>query len=104
MAEPILLDQTVDFDEDHEGGKQNKLIIKRQQDIPDEFVSQLKRDKIDTLHTPTGDFYRVATIPVALVEQWQREGFDIHKEDARSILARLRKADMDAFITTRKSI
>lgn len=96
-----LLDKLVSFDEDHAN---QSLVVKHEQEIPDDHISALKRDKIDTLHTPTGDFYRVATIPVSIVEQWLREGYDIHKEDIRSTLARLRKLDMDAFITTRKAI
>lgn len=100
-----LHDKLVSFDEDHSDSSAGpSLIIKHEQHIPDEFISSLKRDKIDTLHTPAGDFYRVASVPTALVEQWKREGFDIYEATAQEIIARLRKQDMDAFITTNKRI
>lgn len=99
-----LFDQLVSFDEDHHSGKQDTLIIKREQEIPDEYVSGLKREKIDTLHTPTGDLYRVASIPVVIVDKWAREGFYLQEHTAQEILARLRKDQMDAFITTTKRI
>lgn len=100
-----LHDKLVSFDEDHsDSAEGTKLVVTHSQHIPDEHISALKRDKIDSLHTPAGDFYRVASIPVALVEQWMREGFDIHKEPITATLARLRKQDLDVFITTNKRI
>jgi hypothetical protein len=104
ILEPFIHDKLVSFDEDHHNGKQDTLVIKHEQYVPDDHIAALKRDKIDTLHTPTGDFYRVASIPVSLVELWKTQGFDIHTEPAQAILARLRKHDLDAFITTRKRI
>jgi hypothetical protein len=100
----IIFDTTVAFDEDHTDSTKPKLVIRHDQYIPDEFVSQLKRDKIDTLHEPTGDFYKVATIPVGWVNKWKRKGFDINTASAREILSRLRKEQVDAFITTNKRI
>lgn len=99
--QPQVIDKLVSFDEYH---PDNELVIKHTQEIPDEHIATLKRDKIDTLHTPTGDFYRVASIPTSVVDQWLTEGFDIHKEPLRDILNRLRKHDLDAFITTNKRI
>lgn len=104
MSQIEFLDTKITFDEDHSGGKQNTLIIGHHQEIPDSFVADLKRDKIDTLHTPEGEFMRVATIPVVIVEKWQREGFDIHKAPIKEILQRLQKEEFDAFITTRKRV
>jgi hypothetical protein len=101
MAEVKLIDKTVSFDEDT---TDNKLIIHHSHDLPDDYISALKRDKIDTLHTHAGDFFRIATIPTGIVEAWQREGFDIHKESASAIINKIKKHDMDAFITTTKSI
>lgn len=105
MNQPKVIDTLVSFDEDHSNSADGpKLIIKHEQNIPDEFVSQLKRDKIDTLHTKMGDFYRVATIPLAIVEKWDRAGFHIEEHSAHEIMAQLRKEDLDAFITTNKRI
>lgn len=98
---PYIYDANVAFDEDT---SDNGLIIRNQQHIPDEHIAQLKRDKIDTMHTPTGDFYRVASIPVSVHEQWLREGYDCTREPIRSTLKRLRAQHLDAFITTNKRI
>lgn len=105
MQQPHVIENLVSFDEDHtDSAAGPQLIIKNEQVLPDEYISTLKREKIDTLHTPSGEFVRVATIPTSVVEAWQREGFDINNEPIRDILARLRKLDMDAFITTNKRI
>lgn len=104
MSTIEFFDKTLTFDEDHHSGKQDTLIIGHHQNIPDEFVSALKREKIDTLHTPEGEFMKVCSIPVVIVEKWQREGFDLYKENIKAILQRLQKEDFDAFITTRKRV
>jgi hypothetical protein len=97
----------VSFDEDHSDSAEGvKLVIKREQDIPDDYISDLKRDKIDTLHTPTGDFFRVASIPVEVIQKWAREGFifEEHLHNLPAIMNRLRAESLDAFITTNKRI
>lgn len=97
-----FLDTLVSFDQD---ASTNALIIKREQEIPDAFVSALKREKIDTLHTPTGDFYRVASIPVSVVEDLKRKyNFDVMTAPVRDTLAMLKRLDLDAFVTTNKRI
>jgi hypothetical protein len=79
-----------------------KLVIKSEQYIPDEFISALRREREDSLHTPAGEFHRVASIPTAWVDKWYREGFDITKEPIQETLKRLRKEQIDAFITSNK--
>jgi hypothetical protein len=98
-TEPKVIDKLVSFDEDTDGS----LIIKHEQYIPDDFISQLKRDKIDADHAPTGEMFKACSIPVVLVEQWKREGFDIMVEPIRDVIARLKKAQLDAFISSNKS-
>jgi hypothetical protein len=107
--QPEVIDELIGFDEDYTDSVEGtRLVIKRTQDIPDEHVATLKREKIDTLHSPTGDFYRVASIPTSIVQKWAREGFvleDVLKQGPnglRDILKRLNKESLDAFITTRK--
>jgi hypothetical protein len=103
--QPKVIDTLVSFEEDYtDPVKGTQLVIKREQDIPDAHISQLKADKIDTLHDRMGDFYRVASIPVSIVEKWAREGFLIEEHNIHQILNRLRAEHLDAFITTRKAI
>lgn len=111
MSEPQVIDSLVSFAEDHSDSAAGpQLVIKHEQDIPDDYISKLKRDKIDTLHTPTGDFMRVASIPIDVLQKWDREGFHFEAELASGtsglmrVLNRLRAESLDAFITTNKRI
>jgi hypothetical protein len=94
-----LHDQMISFDEDHHGGKQDTLVIGRSQYIPDDYIADLLRAKIDATHDRIGELMRVATVPVVFVEKWKREGFDIYKESAAAIVSRLKREGLDAFCT-----
>src|SRR5262245_6840312 len=85
-------------------GPGDELAIKREQHIPDAFLKELRDEKLASTAVRAGEFMRVASIPVALVEQWLREGYDIQKEPVQKTLARLRAAHLDAFITTNKRV
>jgi hypothetical protein len=93
-----LIDKLVSFDTAPGG----ELIIKHEQDIPDEFISDIRKERMDSLHTPAGEFHRVARIPTAVVDKWYAEGFDIHREPVTEILKRLRKEQLDGFIASNK--
>ena len=56
------------------------LTIKKTQYIPPSFLDKLKREREDSLNQTEGEFMRVASVPVAVHEQWLREGFDMMKE------------------------
>lgn len=101
MTAPLIHDKLVDFVETPNDG----LSIIHKQQIPDSFVSTLKSEKMDSVRTPSGDFYRVASIPVSVVEDLLRTyNFDVMKEPAHATLKMLRKLHLDAFITTDKRI
>lgn len=87
----------ISFDEDDK-----KLIIKREQYIPDEMLSALRREREDSLSTPAGEFHRVASIPTAVVDKWLSQGFDIYKAPVEDILLRLRLEELEGFITSKK--
>jgi len=74
------------------------------QHIPTEFMDGLRRERDNSLNQKEGEFMRVASVPVAVYEQWLREGFDMMKEDPKAILTRLKQHDLDAFITTKKRV
>lgn len=64
------------------------------------FAQLTKGDEIERIH--------LARIPVAVVNKWRREGFDIFQaihdpSGAAIILAKLRAEDLTAFQTTTKS-
>lgn len=109
MSEPQVLDSLVSFAEDHSDSAAGpQLVIKHTQDIPDDYISKLKRDKIDSDHDSTGDLLRVATIPIEVLQKWDREGFHIEEHlsipGLHKIINRLKAESLDAFITTNKRI
>jgi hypothetical protein len=74
------------------------------QEIPMDFLDSLQSERLASAAVRAGELHRVCSIPTAVVEIWQRQGFDIQKMRAREILAKLRKDGLDAFITTQKHI
>lgn len=101
-ADVVFHDKLVDFEEDHAN---QKLLIKHEQYIPDDWVADLKRDKIDPDHNKFNfdGFTKLATIPTSLYEKWLREGFDVQKAPIKDVLKRLQTMDYDALICTRKT-
>jgi hypothetical protein len=93
-----LIEKLVDFDTAPGGD----LIIKQSQWVPDEFLSDLRRERDDSLSTPAGEMHRVCSIPTGVVDKWMQQGFDVHREPISEILKRLRKEQLDGFITTNK--
>lgn len=96
-----LIDPTVQF---LDGDSDHQLVIKHTQDIPDSFLERLRAARLETAHRPMGDFHRFASIPVAVVEKWKREGFDIMHESPKAIIRKLQAEDLSAFITTTKEL
>lgn len=82
------------------------LTIQRSQELPTSFLDSLKEKKAATSRAPCGDFHHFASIPVAVIEKWQREGFDIltHKYSAREIMQKLSAENLGDFITTTKAL
>lgn len=96
---PNLINPSVDFENDvgHQG-----LIVKHSQEIPTEWLDTLKAEKMSSTARPSGEFHRVASIPVVVYEKWLREGYDPSKEPIAKTLAKLSAESLDHFITTSK--
>ncbi|GAB5503420.1 hypothetical protein [Pyruvatibacter sp.] len=73
------------------------------QHIPDAHLAALRSERMASKDNRK-DYQRVASVPTEVVHKWKREGFDIFKEDAKAIIARLQKEDLTAFITTNKQV
>jgi len=82
---------------------QNYNII-HEQNISQAFLDSTRIAREESLNHKEGDYMRVASVPVAVHEQWLREGFDMMKEPAKAILLRLKTQDLHAFITTKKQV
>jgi len=80
------------------------LAIKREQEIPGWYLQQLSDSYIESKNAPAGDFHRIASIPVAIVEHMQREGIDPYKASIAEIVKWLKNHDCGKLLTSSKSI
>lgn len=102
MTTTELINPDVSFEEDSD----EKLVIKKEQSIPQSFLDRLKTARDDSANNKMGDYHRVASIPTVVVEKWMREGFNIWDKNvtAKEIVARLKLEHLDGFLTTTKRI
>tara|TARA_Y100000996_G_C22100312_1_gene469553 strand:- start:182 stop:493 length:312 start_codon:yes stop_codon:yes gene_type:complete len=96
-----LVGTKADFGEHADG-----LFIKKSQDISTNFLDRLKEQRNASLDQREGEFMKVASIPVVIVEKWQKEGFDIldPNTNPKEVIRRLKEENLDAFITTDKVV
>jgi hypothetical protein len=106
MNKDILSDvqwQITDADANKHG--LTDVTVRKDQHITDEFLDNLKEDRAAS-KAPAGEYHKVASIPVAVIEKWMREGFNIFDKNIRveEVVKRLRAEDLQAFIATDKRI
>ena len=80
---------------------------KHTQSIPQWHLDDLAEQRKASSGQREGEFMRVASIPTAVVEKWMREGFNILTDrniTGADIVKRLKAENLDAFLTTDKSI
>lgn len=83
----------------------DNLIIKREQEIPQWFLDDLRDEKLNSTSKREGEFMHVACIPeIVQLELLRRYNFDILVEPVRETLKMLDKLKLDLFITTRKRV
>jgi hypothetical protein len=101
MSDQIIHDvqNKVLRDNDHEN-----FNIETSQYISPQFLDQLKQQRDNSLGQSEGEYMSVARVPVAVHEQWLREGFDMMQEPAHTIVARLKQQNLDGFLTTKKKV
>jgi hypothetical protein len=106
---PQVLDTMVSFEEDHTDPTQTHLVIKREQVIPQWHLDALAEIR-EAPHDSFGNrMVPVASIPVAIIEKWDREGYpweDIFRgpNGPQKIIQKLKNDSLDKFLTTRKAI
>jgi hypothetical protein len=94
-----LIDSGVAFDENSDG-----LVIQTYQEIPQQFIDSLKNERFENSQSRVkGEYHRVASIPVVVIDKWSREGFDFYTADVKEILAKLKLEGLDYFITSDKA-
>lgn len=93
--------KTVNYDfQDNVDG----LLIKGHQEIDQGLLDGLKDKRLASHNQREGEFMHVAAIPVVVVEQWLREGFDVFTADGREIVKRLKQQGLEHFLATDKQI
>lgn len=85
-----------------QGNSEDELVIKRSQEITQDYLDSLKDARNASIHQPMGEMHRVASLPNMLVEMWKSQGFDIMSDEVgiKEIIAKLRADGLDYFITT----
>lgn len=78
--------------------------VRTVQEIPQEFLDKCAQERFASSHGPMGDYHKFASIPVAVVDQWMKDGFDVYREPLKAIVARLKKENLDAFLTSNRSL
>ena len=79
---------------------------KHSQVISDDFLTGLKEQRNASKEKREGEYMRVASIPTVVVEEGMREGVNIMsgEHSAAEIVKRLKQENLDAFLTTEKSV
>ena len=80
------------------------VVRKHTQEISQAFLDDLKDSRNASKVQREGEYMRAASIPVAVHEQWLREGFDLYQATGPEIIKRLRDQNLDYFIATEKRI
>lgn len=96
-----MFDLQVDFDQDR---STNDLIISQSQNIPDNFLSDLKSNKMASASQRSGDMMLALSVPVSVIEElWTKYGFDAMNSPIAEIRKMLQRLHLDAFIATNKT-
>lgn len=101
-AQLDFADVDLAFQWDHELGR--PVAAKAEQEIYDHVLDDLKDLRTRSTHRKEGEFMKVASIPVVVVDKWMREGFDVFKASAKEIVAKLSAEDLGHFMATSKRI
>jgi hypothetical protein len=94
-----LIEKKVAFKQNADG-----LLIKHSQEIPDWYLDELAAQRDASAYGRMGDMVRVCVVPEALADEWRKEGFDVFKEPAAAIVARLKAHNYSKFLTTLKRV
>lgn len=100
-TQPKLVGVTADI-----GANADGLFIQRSQEIPQQLLDDIADHRKESSGKREGNYMKVASIPTVIVEKWMSEGFNILDQnvDIKDIVKRLKAENLDAFLTTDKSI
>lgn len=95
-------DSQYSFEWDHAAGQ--PTAVRGEQEVEEHVLEDLRELRTRSANRREGEFMKVASIPVIVVDKWMREGFDVFKASAKEIVAKLEAEDMGYFMATSKSL
>lgn len=105
LREPFHEDMTMlDVRENLHPTEDDAIIIHRQQDISDAFLSNLHSERMASAHLREAEYMHVADVPAAVFDLWHALGYDPWRMEAREIIRLLKRDHLDAFIATSKAV
>lgn len=87
-----------------DGNTEGELIFTRSQELPQEWLDDIKAARDASTTGPIGDFMYVGSIPGVVVEQWLAEGFDVMDAPFSEIIRKLKQDGLDGLIGTNRSL
>lgn len=79
------------------------LFYKQEQDLPEDFLAWCQAAK-DASTAPAGETHLLYSVPTVVAELWLRDGFDIMREPAKRVIARLKQEGLDHFVCSKKAL
>lgn len=96
-----MFDTQVDFDQDR---STNDLIVRQHQHIPENFLSDLKSNKMASASQRSGEFMLALSVPVSAIQDMKdKYGFDAMNAPIAEVRKWLQKLHLDTFIATNKT-
>ena len=88
------------------GHNSDGLFVKKEQNIPDEFLRTNYAQRVASSNAPMGNYHRVASIPVIVADKWMKEGFNIYDGSVtpQEIIKKLKSENLEGFLTSNKSM
>ena len=96
---PILLDSR-----DGVARQGDDLFFTTEQEIPDFFLDDLAESRLASKTERCGEFHKVASIPVGIINTMYRRGMDFARMSPNDILKWLRQNGYERLIATSKNI
>ena len=86
------------------GAQDDKLVIVREQDIPDDFLDDCRSLRLASAHMREREFHHVASVPAEVFDLWAAQGLEPFKMTPRQIVAKLNSEDLGVFVVTSKNL
>lgn len=83
------------------GENADGVFFQQTQEIPQDFLDDLRSERLAKQHVRYGELNKVASVPELVWDLWVKQGRDPWNASPREIVAWLNKDGLDAFVTAR---